>query len=64
MVATFEKLVKTDGKAPDELEKQVATAISELSQNNTEIKGQLSELYFVGAQASQTFTNLPTTACR
>jgi hypothetical protein len=50
MVATFEKLVKTDGKAPDDLEKQVATSITELSQNNTEIKSQLNELYFVGAQ--------------
>ena len=50
MVATFEKLVKTDGKAPDELEKQVATSITELAQNNTEIKSQLNELYFVGAQ--------------
>lgn len=50
MVATFEKLVKTDGKAPDDLEKQVATAITELSQTNGEIKNQLSELYFVGAQ--------------
>ena len=53
MVATFEKLVKTDGKAPDDLEKQVATAISELSQSNGEIKNQLSELYFVGAQVSE-----------
>lgn len=50
MVTTFEKLVKTDGKAPDDLEKQVATAITELSQTNGEIKNQLSELYFVGAQ--------------
>uniref|UniRef100_A0A914IA21 40S ribosomal protein S7 n=1 Tax=Globodera rostochiensis TaxID=31243 RepID=A0A914IA21_GLORO len=49
MVATFEKLVKTDGKAPDDLEKQVATALSELGQNS-EIKAQLSEVYFVGAQ--------------
>ena len=51
MVATFEKLVKTDGKPPTELEKQVSSSISELAQNNAEIKNQLNELYFVGAQA-------------
>lgn len=52
MVAIFEKLVKNDGKTPDDLEKQVASAISELQQNNNEIKAQLSELYFVGAQVN------------
>uniref|UniRef100_A0A915LZX8 Small ribosomal subunit protein RACK1 n=1 Tax=Meloidogyne javanica TaxID=6303 RepID=A0A915LZX8_MELJA len=31
MVTTFEKLVKTDGKAPDDLEKQVATTITQKS---------------------------------
>ena len=49
MVAMFEKLIRSDGKPPDELEKQVATALSELS-SNSEIKAQLTELYFVGAQ--------------
>uniref|UniRef100_A0A915DA36 40S ribosomal protein S7 n=1 Tax=Ditylenchus dipsaci TaxID=166011 RepID=A0A915DA36_9BILA len=49
MVATFAKLVKTDGKVPDEVEKQIASALQELS-TSAEIKGQLNELYIVGAQ--------------
>ena len=49
MVTTYAKLVKPSGKAPEEIEKQVATAMSELS-NSSEIKGQLNDLYFVGAQ--------------
>jgi len=46
---TYGKLVKSDGKLPDDLEKQVSSALSDLS-NSAEIKGQLHELYFVGAQ--------------
>lgn len=49
MVITYNKLVKPDGKAPDELEKSIANAFVELS-NNEELKGRLTELYFVGAQ--------------
>ncbi|KAI1724799.1 ribosomal protein s7e domain-containing protein [Ditylenchus destructor] len=49
MVTAYAKLVKPDGKAPEEVEKQVANALAELS-NSAEIKGQLNELYFVGAQ--------------
>lgn len=53
MVATnaeaFGKLVKGPGKIPSELEKQIAQAMSDLS-SSTEIKGQMNELYFVGAQ--------------
>lgn len=47
MVTT--KLIKADGKVAEELEKQVDTALTELS-SSPEIKGQLNELYFVGAQ--------------
>jgi len=43
------KLVKGPGKIPTELEKQIAQAMSDLS-SSTEIKGQMNELYFVGAQ--------------
>ena len=49
MVTTYSKLIKADGKVADELEKQIATALYELS-SSAEIKGQLNELYFVGAQ--------------
>lgn len=54
MVTTYAKLVKADGKAPEEVEKQVANALAELS-NSAEIKGQLNELYFVGAQVCVLF---------
>ena len=49
MVITYNKLVKPDGKAPDELEKQIANALTELS-NADDLKGRLTELYIVGAQ--------------
>uniref|UniRef100_A0AC34FMR7 40S ribosomal protein S7 n=1 Tax=Panagrolaimus sp. ES5 TaxID=591445 RepID=A0AC34FMR7_9BILA len=49
MAITYNKLVKPEGKAPDELEKQIANAFTELS-NAEELKGRLTELYFVGAQ--------------
>jgi len=49
MVVDYERLVKGDGKPADDLEKQVSQAINELS-SNSEIKAQLTELYFVGAQ--------------
>lgn len=52
MVASHSKLIKADGKVADELEKQIANALSELS-SSAEIKGQLNELYFVGAQVSK-----------
>ena len=48
MVATFAKLIKSDGKAPTDLEKQIATALTDLAAS-AEMKGQLNELYFVGA---------------
>ncbi|KAH7713107.1 small subunit ribosomal protein 7 [Aphelenchoides avenae] len=48
MVATFAKLIKSDGKAPSDLEKQIATALTDLAAS-AEMKGQLNELYFVGA---------------
>lgn len=51
MAITYNKLVKPEGKAPDELEKQIANAFTELS-NAEELKGRLTELYFVGAQVS------------
>ena len=49
MVFTHSKIVKPDGKAPDDLEKQIANALSELS-NADDLKGRLTELYIVGAQ--------------
>uniref|UniRef100_A0A7E4WAA9 40S ribosomal protein S7 n=1 Tax=Panagrellus redivivus TaxID=6233 RepID=A0A7E4WAA9_PANRE len=49
MVITYNKLVKADGKAPDELEKSIANAFIELA-NSEDLKGRLTELYFVGAQ--------------
>jgi|UniRef100_A0A914DZP3 small subunit ribosomal protein S7e len=49
VVSTFSKLIKSDGKTPDELEKQIASALTDLSASS-EMKGQLNELYFVGAK--------------
>jgi hypothetical protein len=51
MATTYDKLVKADGKPADELEKQVSNALTELM-STSEIKAQLSELYFVGAQVN------------
>jgi len=47
MVAAYKKLVKAEGEATD-LEKQVADQISDLT-TAEELKNQLSDLYFVGA---------------
>lgn len=49
----FKKLIKTDGPA-SELEKQVANHFSELA-GSEDLKNQLSELYFVGADVSLLF---------
>lgn len=48
MVVTFKKLIKADGE-PTELERQIATHLTDLS-NSEELKNQINELYFVGAQ--------------
>lgn len=43
------KIVKPEGKVPDELEKQVSNAIADL-ESNSDIRAQLRELYIVGAK--------------
>lgn len=48
MVITYAKLVKANGKVPDELEKSVSNALVDLT-SSAELKGLLDELYFVAA---------------
>jgi hypothetical protein len=48
MVVTYKKLIKADGD-PTELERSLAQHLSELS-NSEELKNQINDLYFVGAQ--------------
>lgn len=43
------KIVKPDGKVPDELERQVSNALSDL-EATSDIRAQLRELYIVGAK--------------
>lgn len=53
MSTTYKKLIKADGPASD-LEKQVATHLSDLA-SSEELKNQLAELYFVGAEVCRIF---------
>lgn len=48
MTITFKKLVKSDGE-PSELERTIATYLSDLA-TSEELKNQINELYFVGAE--------------
>lgn len=49
MVTTYAKLIKADGKLPDELEKNISNALVDLT-SSAELNGLLNELYFVAAQ--------------
>uniref|UniRef100_A0A915DSK0 40S ribosomal protein S7 n=1 Tax=Ditylenchus dipsaci TaxID=166011 RepID=A0A915DSK0_9BILA len=50
MVIAVGKLVKSDGGSATELESTIGNALAELSSTAGDMKGQLSELYAVGAQ--------------
>ncbi len=46
------KIVKPGGKQPDELEKQISSALVDL-ESTSEIKAQLRELFIVGAKVRE-----------
>uniref|UniRef100_A0A914XS77 40S ribosomal protein S7 n=2 Tax=Plectus sambesii TaxID=2011161 RepID=A0A914XS77_9BILA len=48
-MADTAKIIKPGGKAPDDLEKQVSSALADL-EATSDIKAQLRELFFVGAK--------------
>ena len=53
-MADTAKIIKPGGKAPDDLEKQVSSALADL-EATSDIKAQLRELFFVGAKVSKCF---------